>query len=338
VDIAVLLQAAQSPEDHVRQPAEKELHDSEVNHFAAFLGALVELLGTNSQPDQLRIAAALQIKRVLTGQDDLSQRTKADNWRNTLDDNSRGIVKNTCLSVLAGASVNVSKQAAQCVEAVARLELPDGNWSDLPEMLLKAIDQAASRDVHGTVGPLLALGYFANVAANCGFEIPEAQTNQLLGKISQGMNNSVPTEVQTAATQALSDTLEFAKHNMDSDNERNMIMSMIFTMTKAADPQTREKAFQCLTTVLQLYYHHLEPHMGDIWECTTAAIKNSAEEEGVARQALNFWDEMALEEAEREAAMNESGTQPSDIDSEGARPDHPAGAALLSPSAAGGAG
>ncbi|GBG25439.1 Importin subunit beta-1 [Hondaea fermentalgiana] len=296
-NLTQILLATQENDVNVRGPAEKSLADFEQNNFPQYLVELAKELGNDGKPENSRTIAALQMKRILTGNDDLSARRKHEQW-SALAPEAKAMVKQIILQVLATATVNVAKQAAQVVEAVAKFELPADAWNELPAQLVQAFDQAHSRDASQIVGPLLGLGYFSSVAVDVGFGVGEDAINQLLSKISVGMSAQMPKDVQVAATEALSDTLDFAKHNMENEQERRVIMEMILRMTQSPHPEAREHAFQCLTTVLELYYDHLKEHMQEIWERTTEAIRN-VDEESVAQQALNFWSEMAYEETER---------------------------------------
>lgn len=108
---------------------------------------------------------------------------------------------------------------------------------------------------------------------------------------------------------ALENTLDFARHNMENSNERGVIMERILAISSSPDSDARIKAFQCLGTVLTLYYVMLQPHMQEIYTRTFEAIRASAVDEGAAKQALNIWDELAEEESvrqheEKEAAPN----------------------------------
>jgi len=294
--LTTLLQQVQSPNSAIREPAERQLISFEQNSFPEYLRALVSEFSTETKPEETRVAAALQVKRILTGQDDLSIFAKREHW-NALDSQTKNFVKEASLRGLTS-SVKVGKQAAQIVEAVAKYELISGSWPDLIEILIKVFDQVFSTDKTRVIGPLLAIGYFCGVAADANMDISEQQVNTLLGKIAIGMDVGMPEEVQVAATQALSDTLDFARHNMDSKDDRDKIVGLVLSMTQPMFPAgTKEKAFQCLATVLQLYYHLLPEYMEQIWTSTYSAIHG--EDEQVAKQALNFWAEMCLEESER---------------------------------------
>ncbi|CAK9099790.1 Importin subunit beta-1 (Karyopherin subunit beta-1) (ATKPNB1) [Durusdinium trenchii] len=307
VNLTQLLLATTDANPTVRDPASKQLLELAATRFDDYVFALVRELANDAGVDNARMAAALQVKRVLTAEEEEAARAKHASWT-AMDNGKKQTIKQGVIHVLATASVPVARQAAQAIEAIARLELADGAWNELPSLLIQAFDQVLEKNPDMIIGPLVALGYYSGVAADLGLEISEDVINRLLSKISIGMNESKPCEVQVAATEALQDTLDFAKHNMEREKERAAIMGFIFKMTQSQYPDARERAFQCLTTVLELYYHLLRNFMEQIWVTTTDAIRK-VDEEQVAKQALNFWSEMCFQEADRNELMAESGGQ-----------------------------
>mmetsp|Transcript_22778 Transcript_22778/g.36339 ORF Transcript_22778/g.36339 Transcript_22778/m.36339 type:complete len:910 (-) Transcript_22778:1274-4003(-) len=283
----------------VREPAEKALLELERTQLPDLVVGLAKELGTEGGQDASRISAALLLKRILTGQDEASRHLKLQQWE-ALSNEARDYVKEACLQALRNSPVAVSKQAAQTMEAVAKLQLSTNDWPNLPETLVNVFDDVLARDSSKIAGPILALGYFASVAADVDYAMSEEQVNALLGKIAVGMNPDMPDEVQIAATSALLDTLDFARHNMDNKKDRDAIMELILKMTTSRCGRAVEKAFECLTSVVQLYYHRLPEYMEAIWARSMDVIQkadiNDDESESVAKQALNFWSEMAREE------------------------------------------
>mmetsp|Transcript_6657 Transcript_6657/g.13455 ORF Transcript_6657/g.13455 Transcript_6657/m.13455 type:complete len:914 (+) Transcript_6657:471-3212(+) len=297
-NLTEILLATQNNDANARVPAEKALAEFEQNSFPQYLVALAREMGDENKPENARTLAALQAKRILTGNDDFSIRRKHDQWAETVQPEAKNMIKQTILQVLASQNQNVARQAAQVMEAIAKFDLSNDEWNELPSQLVQVFDQVHSRNADHIIGPLLGLGYFASTAVETGYGLDENAINQLLSKISVGMSADRPRDVQVAATDALADTLDFARHNMENQQERNVIMEMILRMTQSPHAEVREHAFQCLTTALELYYHLLKDYMQAIYDITTKAIQN-VDEERVAMQALNFWSEMAFEEAER---------------------------------------
>ena len=75
-----------------------------------------------------------------------------------------------------------------------------------------------------------ALGYICeDLSLDVTQEVPpdwKKDTDQILTAIVDGIQASRPPEVRLAAAQALRNSLEFCKGNMDNEGERNVIMQV----------------------------------------------------------------------------------------------------------------
>lgn len=80
-------------------------------------------------------------------------------------------------------------------------------------------------------------------------------------------------------------------------NERNIILTMIFSVTPCEDPAVRVAAYQCLVQLAGSYYLFLPQYINEIFALTANAIQK--EEEDVALQAIEFWATLAEEERTR---------------------------------------
>ncbi|EFO86467.1 hypothetical protein CRE_25994, partial [Caenorhabditis remanei] len=101
--------------------------------------------------------------------------------------------------------------------------------------------------------------------------------------------------VRFAATNALLNSLEFTKTNFDNEAERNIIMQVVCESTNSPDQRVKVAAIQCLVRIMQLYYEHMLPYMGNaLFQITLGAMKSMEPE--VAMQGMEFWSTVAEEE------------------------------------------
>ena len=104
--------------------------------------------------------------------------------------------------------------------------------------------------------------------------------------------------IKLAATQALSNALEFVNRNFEVDAERDYIMTVICeACTFQGSPtetikvlEVKEAAFMCLGRIAELYYEKLPNYISAVLEMTLAAI--STQPDVVARAAIGFWHEV----------------------------------------------
>jgi importin subunit beta-1 len=90
-----------------------------------------------------------------------------------------------------------------------------------------------------------------------------------------------------AGVVALNNSLNFAEENFGKPNERDMIMRTICESTQCTDVKVREKAFECIARVADLYYDKLTPYVDTLFQLTTQAIKT--DDPSVGMQAIEFW-------------------------------------------------
>merc|ERR550539_324342 len=103
--------------------------------------------------------------------------------------------------------------------------------------------------------------------------------------------------IQLAATNALLNSLIFARENFDKDNERNFIMQVVCETTRSQDKQLKVAALECLSRIMMLYYKYLEPYMAPaLFPITLEAMSSNDDE--VIQQGIEFWSSVAEEEME----------------------------------------
>lgn len=111
--------------------------------------AYISMLATEMSNDgvdiALRTAAALAIKNALTAREAPRQEEYTQRWL-ALPQEGRSETKGKALSTLATPNESVGRNAAQVIAAIAAIEVPAGQWSELIAQLLTAIrDQSNER-------------------------------------------------------------------------------------------------------------------------------------------------------------------------------------------------
>lgn len=186
------------------------------------------------------------------------------------------------LQTLGSPNKNVRSTASLVIGRIGSIELAAGKWPDLVDNLVDGIKQTANANLREAA--FEALGYVAE-------EVPGSlagKTLIVLNAIGSGMDaKETNMSIKYAATQALGNALEACKAHFESNDDRNLIMRMIFSSAKVEDVRVRVAAYQALNSVVALYYEYLKPYMADIFVLTATAIQKEPEE--VALQAIEFW-------------------------------------------------
>jgi hypothetical protein len=118
----------------------------------------------------------------------------------------------------------------QCIQAIAELELPAGNWPELiPQLVTAVIDGGGGSSVSMSsptvAASLETMGYICETVNPICLE---AHVNQLLTAIVYGMKPAAFTaDVNLIAVTALTNALELAATNFARAAERNYIMEVL---------------------------------------------------------------------------------------------------------------
>eukprot|EP00474_Spongospora_subterranea_P008852 CRZ09310.1 hypothetical protein [Spongospora subterranea] len=288
ISITDLLVHASAPDASLRTPAEQGLLKLEAEKFPVYVTSLCTELRDPQKPPVSRHLAGILLKNSLVAKDDARQAILHQRW-NGLQHEVRVAIKHAVLATLASPLREARSTAAMVIAKIAAIELPQGLWPDLIELLLHNISAAPSPDLKQST--FETLGY---VCEECPDQL-QGSSGAILNAISQGMMDAETNQnVKLAATSALANSLEFAKNNMLVDRERDLIMSMIMSAAASPEMKVRVAAFLCLVKVASLYYDQIDPYMNSIFLLTRNAITNDAEE--VALQAFEFWSSICDEE------------------------------------------
>lgn len=240
----------------------------------------------------LRTAAALAVKNALTAREAPRQEEYAQRWL-SLPEGTRTDAKQKALATLGTSTESVGRNAAQFVAAIAAIELPAGQWTDLISQLLAAIRDQNNERLRQSA--LQAIGY---VCESTKSNVLSAQSNEILTAVVHGARKDEPsTAVQLAAIQALFNSLEFINDNFEREGERNYIMQVVCEATQSSDVNVKGASYECLVQIMHLYYHQMRYYMEQaLFGLTVLGMRDS--EQKVALQAVEFWSTVCEEEIE----------------------------------------
>lgn len=126
----------------------------------------------------------------------------------------------------------------------------------------------------------------------CEVMIPDSieptTVNQILTSIVEGMKAENKYEIRLAAVTALNNSLDFTSNNFENEVERNHIMTAVCVATKAPEAKVRERAFECCSTIAELYYDKLAAYAEALYTISVEAIRS--DDPAVGMQAIEFWN------------------------------------------------
>ncbi|KAI0270716.1 karyopherin Kap95 [Gloeopeniophorella convolvens] len=290
-----LLANSLSPDQATRDNATQKLEQASRENYPAYMHTLASELANPSSAVFVRNAAGLALKNALTARDAARQADYAARWL-ALDVKIRGEIKEFALSGLHSDTVRVGTVAAQSVAAIATVELPQGQWPDLIEVLLRFVNSGTSVPLRQST--LSAIGFICEALDP---DVLSVRADEILTAVVHGARKEEPsTDVQLAAMEALYNSLAFIRENFEREGERNYIMQVVCEATQSASVQVQAKAFECLVRIMTLYYNKMAYYMERaLFGLTVMGMKS--EEEPVALQAIEFWTSVAEEETNMES-------------------------------------
>ncbi|PAV15828.1 ARM repeat-containing [Pyrrhoderma noxium] len=292
MNAAELLSNSLSPDVHIRQAATEQLESVARDNYPAYLDTLSSELANEAQSITIRNAAGIALKNSLTAREAARQLDYANRWL-ALPPEPKNKVKQEALMTLGSAQSKAGSVAAQVVSAIATVELPNNQWSDLIELLLRAMDNADNTNLR--IATLRTIGY---ICESIKPEILSVRSNEILTAVIHGARKDEPSsEVQLAAINALYNSLEFVRDNFEREGERNYIMQVVCEATQNPNVQVQVGAFECLVRIMSLYYDKMAFYMERaLFGLTVLGMKHS--EDTIALQAVEFWSTVCEEEIE----------------------------------------
>ena len=233
----------------------------------------------------------LLMKGALTSNDEMLLEEREGAWK-ALPEPVRNEVKASLVDALSCGEPVARHTAAQAIARIGGIEVPAGEWPLLIHGLLNLWGAESLGLKHTS---LEALGYLCEELGPD--DVNAETTNMILTAIIAGLGTELPVEIRHVAAVALNNALVFARHNMDEEAERTVIMDAIATTTQCPSEEVRVAAFECITQVAFLYYDILAPYLEGLKSVTFDAVRKG--EEKVALLGLEFWCTVAEEERGR---------------------------------------
>ena len=198
------------------------------------------------------------------------------------------------MSSLATDSTLVRSQLASLIAAIAQIEIPRGEWSEL-------ITNLCTNSSHDN--PQIRLTSLMTIGYMCEELSPEDLTQELKNQIMLALTNNISkeaenTEATRLAIKALLNSIPYTTANFQVPAERDFIMAKIFEEAmQSANVTVRETAMQCLVEIGRQEYNMMGPYIEKMCQVTQHVAKNDQSE--VGSQGIEFWTTIAEVEIAR---------------------------------------
>ncbi|PUU83694.1 armadillo-type protein [Tuber borchii] len=294
MNVSEVLANTLSGDATIRNAAEQQLSSAASQHFPQYLQMLSAELANEETEPFIRSAAGIALKNALTARERTRLLEVQQKWISQVDPVIKAQVKENSLRTLASDNNRAGTSAAQLIAAIAAIELPQNQWSELMAALVQNVGEGSDSLKQSS---LTTIGYI------CESEDPDLReslnqhSNAILTAVVQGARKEESNnDVRFAAMVALGDSLEFVRTNFDNDGERNYIMQVICEATQSDDFRIQQAAFGCLNRIMSLYYDKMKFYMEKaLFGLTIVGMKHDEEE--VAKLAIEFWCTVCEEES-----------------------------------------
>ncbi|GLC59478.1 hypothetical protein PLESTB_001491700 [Pleodorina starrii] len=293
LDLSAALASTFSHDASIRQQAEQHLDQLKESNFPGYLASITNELGNEERADDVRQAAALQLKNSVDAKDAARRQDLMAKWQGT-DAALKQHIRDVLLRCLHSPKGDVRKTTALVIAKIANIDMQGASWPTLIPSLLNNMASQPPAAVGTRQATLTTFGYICE-------EVDESllsleNVNMILTAVVAGMGATEQDEVRLAAIKALTNAIHLARNNFEVESERTYLMTVVCQCTLANSQPMRVAAFQCLQQIADNYYSKLQSYMTELYGLSTKAIKDDDDEVGT--QAIEFWSTVAEYELE----------------------------------------
>ncbi|CCE65255.1 hypothetical protein TPHA_0K01210 [Tetrapisispora phaffii CBS 4417] len=297
VEFATILEnTILSPDQNIRVQSEtqlKKLSNENFLQYADYLSQVIVAPVDTNIKIEAKILASLSLKNELVSKDSVKNENFKQRWINFVNVKTRNAIKERAISALIDPEIRIANSAAQLVAAIANIELPINEWPGLMKVVVENTAPEKPENVKRSF--LLTLGYICENSDPSSPALISA-SNDILIAIVQGAQSSEPSVlVRLTALNALGDSLNFIKNNMDREGERNYLMQVVCEATQSDNAEIQAASFGCLCKIMSLYYSYMKHYMEQaLFGLTISTMKSPNDK--VASMAVEFWSTICEEE------------------------------------------
>jgi importin subunit beta-1 len=288
-ELVLSLERLQSVDTSERNLAESRIMEMARRDFHRFLLGVLELLGEHGLPETTRIAGGLVLRSFFVGGSAEKKKEVLERWM-SLKGEERSDVKKGLVGLLDVPSMRVGSTVAQCIAALAKVEISVGGWSGV----FRELAGAASAVEGKRIAAIEALGMLCGDAEGIDDSLITSSSGHILTAIIGGMGDG-SVEVQRAAVEALKKSMEFIAFNMEIEEERSAIIGAIYMGCKSEEIRIAPASLECMNRAIDMYYGRTAEYIRLGFADLSLAFLRAGEEEKVLA-ALEFWSIIACVE------------------------------------------
>ncbi|KAF0447599.1 ARM repeat-containing protein [Gigaspora margarita] len=270
----LLTQLVSSDTDTARIRTATSTLNNEYYNSASCVPAYVHIL-SSSPSWQVRQLAAVELRK------------RGPKWWSKIDANSQSAIKSRLLEIILQEPENIVRHAtARVISSIGKIEIPAGNWNDLPQFLYQCCksQNSGQREV-GIFVLFTLMEVIEDVFAD--------SLLQLLQLFGDALNDPESQAVRVITMQALGRVAEFIEPDKKEEIQifRNLIPPMVNILIqclKDGDNDSTIKGFELFETLLMMDAPLLSNHLPQLIEFALTVARNIEYDESVRIIALQF--------------------------------------------------
>lgn len=182
------------------------------------------------------------------------------------------------LNSLSDPSYVVRNAVASSVSAIACIEIPVHMWDDIFDAFRDMIQNPAT-SVECKAAAVKAIRYICEDLQE--FEMSDMMSSSVLLLLLGCMQMNQPDSIWLEAIGALNLALTFASSFMENSNQCRCVMEVIYNSTHHSNDYIQASAFECLDTVIDLFYDYIPPYFESFFAPCVGAIEGPIPDVGV---------------------------------------------------------
>jgi importin subunit beta-1 len=209
---------------------------------------------------------------------------------------TRKQIKLVVLKALESAKKNARKGACYAITAIAQIELPRKEWS---EIITTLCNNAQGSNINLKLSSLEALGYISEDLDNKTLDI--SQIDMILNALVLNATEAASTnEVKLISLSSLSKCLHLSGKNFNDPNEKNILMTKIISCINSTNTDIKVQGLQCIMEIVKCFYDLIGGStLEQIGYATFPLIKQDCDE-SIGKPAVEIWSSICNIEIDRE--------------------------------------
>ncbi len=260
---------------------------SETNYEDVLLNCSFFLMN-DSLPKEVRQLCGVIIKNSLAGD------TSEAKWL-MIQQQKRTTIKENVLTCLGSETKEIRRGAATSVSAIAKIELPRGEWPTLVNTLVNASQHS---NINYKISSILTAGFISQEIEPSVF--PKEERDKVFNMIFMNLPFGTITNLELIlqTLNALLKFIPFLSPNMTDNIFRFELYKHLFSYTlQHPNDEVKNIALQCVTELSKLYYDYIEQEIPQISQFISTIMKGNDEKLGA--QGYVFWISLSEEEINR---------------------------------------